>query len=121
LNELSNCIFCKIIQGAIPSPRIYEDENLIAIRDIQPHAKAHFLIIPKLHIASLGEAFPVSGPTHSELLGAMFRAGTQVAREQGLLPNGFRATINTGEYGGQTVFHLHLHILGGSVLSGQLA
>ncbi len=121
MSESNNCIFCKIIAGAIPSPRVYEDENLIGIRDIQPHAKAHFLIIPKNHIASLNEAFPVSGPTQSELLGSMFRAGTQVAREQGLLPNGFRATINTGTYGGQTVFHLHLHILGGNPLSNQLA
>lgn len=121
MSESSNCIFCKIIAGTIPSPRVFEDENLIAIRDIQPHAKAHFLIIPKNHIVSLDEAFPVSGPTHSELLGSMFRAGTQVAREQGLLPQGFRATINTGEHGGQTVFHLHLHILGGAPLSGNLA
>jgi histidine triad (HIT) family protein len=121
LSESNNCIFCQIIAGKIPSPRIYEDENLIGIRDIQPHAKAHFLIIPKLHIASLDEAFPVSGPTHSELVGALFRAGTQVAREQGLLPRGFRATINTGEYGGQTVFHLHLHILGGALLGSRLA
>jgi histidine triad (HIT) family protein len=121
LSESNNCIFCKIVAGSIPSPRIYEDENLIGIRDIQPHAKAHFLILPKKHIGSLDEAFPVSGSTQSELLGSMFRAGTQVAREQGLLPKGFRATINTGEYGGQTVFHLHLHILGGEQLSGQLA
>jgi histidine triad (HIT) family protein len=121
LSESNNCIFCKIIAGSIPSPKIYEDENLIGIRDIQPHAKAHFLIIPKKHIASLDEAFPVSGPTQSELLGSMFRAGTAVAREQGLLPNGFRATINTGEHGGQTVFHLHLHILGGGPLGARLA
>jgi histidine triad (HIT) family protein len=111
-----DCIFCKIIQGAISSPRVYEDDTFICIRDIRPQAKTHLLVIPKRHIASLDDAFPAQGKQESELMGKLLEAGTRIARQQGLLPGGFRSVINTLRDGGQTVFHIHLHILGGAVL-----
>lgn len=114
--QVSDCLFCKIILGEIPSPRVYEDEKFICIRDIRPQAKVHLLVIPKAHIASLEEAFPEKGVHQSELVGELFAVGTQISRQQALLPGGFRAVINTGRNGGQTVFHLHLHLLGGEAL-----
>jgi histidine triad (HIT) family protein len=113
-----NCLFCKIIDGKIPAAKIYEDSRFVCIRDIQPQAKAHFLVLPKHHLASLDAAFPESGDQHNQLIGDLFQVGTRIAREQGLLPGGFRSVINTGENGGQTVFHIHLHILGGERLKG---
>jgi histidine triad (HIT) family protein len=120
-NRKSDCIFCKIVDGTIPSPRLFENEQFICIKDVQPHAKTHLLIIPREHIESLETAFPAQGAQQAELLGKMMEFGTRVARESGLLPKGFRSVINTGADGGQTVFHLHLHILGGQALSGKLA
>jgi histidine triad (HIT) family protein len=121
VHRKSDCVFCKIVEGSIPSPRIYEDERMICIRDVQPHAKVHLLVIPKEHIESLDSAFPQDGLQKTELLGAMFEVATRVARENGLIPRGFRTVINTGADGGQTVFHLHLHVLGGQLLGGKLA
>jgi histidine triad (HIT) family protein len=106
----SDCIFCKIVQNKIPSPRVYEDERFICIRDIQPHAKTHLLVMPKEHVASLDQA-------DKELIGAMFDVGVKIARQEKLVDSGFRSVINTGKNGGQTVFHLHLHLLGGEPLS----
>ena len=113
MNAQSSCIFCKIVAGSVPSPRFLEDERFIAIADIRPQAKKHFLVIPKQHIATLADA-------GTEAMGGLLEAGVRVAREQGLLPVGFRAVINTGEGGGQTVFHLHLHVLGGEQLDEAL-
>jgi histidine triad (HIT) family protein len=113
-----DCVFCKIIDGKIPATRIYEDKKFICIRDIQPQAKVHLLVIPREAIPSLEEAFPEKGEGNSELVGQLFEVGTKIARQQGLLPGGFRSVINTGIAGGQTVFHLHLHILGGEALRG---
>lgn len=118
---MTDCIFCKIVTGSIPAPRIYEDAEFICIRDIQPHAKTHLLVIPKTHIASLVEVFPETGFSNAQMVGRMFEVGTKVAREQGLVERGFRAVINTGKDGGQTVFHLHLHILGGQLLDTKMA
>jgi len=112
------CIFCKIIRGEIPSPRVAESDEFICIRDIQPQAKHHLLVIPKQHLESLAEAFPAEGASQAALMGRMLEFGTRVAREQGLLPQGFRSVVNTGANGGQTVFHLHLHLLGGEPLRG---
>lgn len=108
-----NCIFCKIATGAIPAPKLHEDDRCFAIRDIRPLRQHHYLVIPKAHVASLEQAFPAGGAGQGDLVGCLFKAGTEVARKQGLLPDGFRAVINTGAGGGQTVFHLHLHILAG--------
>lgn len=110
-----DCLFCKMAQGVIQVPKVYEDESFFCIRDIQPQAKVHLLVIPKQHFASLDEVYPVGGG-HPELVGGLFQVGVQVAREQGLLPDGFRSIINTHEAAGQTVFHLHLHIQGGEKL-----
>ena len=112
------CIFCKIIAGEIPSPRVYEDADFIAIRDIQPQARTHFLVLPKAHLASLDEAFPAAGGAPVPAISRLLEVATEIARGQGLLPGGFRAVINTGVQGGQTVFHLHLHLLAGE-LGGQ--
>jgi histidine triad (HIT) family protein len=111
-----DCLFCKIVAGEIPAPKLYEDQDFICIRDIRPQAKTHLLLLPKEHIASLDAAFPENGEARTATLGRLFEVGTKVARQYGLLPSGFRAVINTGPGGGQTVFHLHLHILGGGVL-----
>jgi histidine triad (HIT) family protein len=100
----ANCIFCKIISGAIPSPRVDEDDSFICIRDIQPQAPTHLLVVPKTHVIDVTAA-------DAALVGEMFEFGVRVARKQGLLPGGFRSMINTGVNGGQTVFHLHLHLL----------
>lgn len=112
---MKDCIFCKIIQGEIPSPRVYEDADFICIRDIRPQAKTHLLVIPKAHLPTLEQ-----GADDPELMGKFLATTTKIAREQGLLPAGFRSVINTGVAGGQTVFHLHLHILGGETLSESL-
>ncbi len=106
-----DCIFCKIARGEIPSKKVYEDADLYAFHDIHPAAPVHFMIIPKLHIASLLDA----DDSHAALLGKMMTMAPRLAREQGL-GNGFRTVINTGKGGGQEVFHLHIHIIGGGPL-----
>ncbi|MGO8755413.1 MAG: histidine triad nucleotide-binding protein [Gallionellaceae bacterium] len=103
-----NCIFCKIVRGEIPSKKVYEDDELFAFYDIHPVAPVHFMLIPKLHLVSLVEV----DESHAALLGRMLIVAPRLAREQGL-HNGFRMVINTGEGGGQEVFHLHIHIIGG--------
>ena len=116
MSEQNSCIFCSIISGKISAPRVYEDSQFICIRDIHPQAKTHLLVIPKQHVASLDEAFPQHSSTQVQMLGSLFEVATRIARQEGLLPGGFRSVINTGAQGGQTVFHLHLHLLGGEVL-----
>lgn len=103
----TDCIFCKIASGAIPSKKIYEDEDVIAFHDIKPAAEVHFLIVPKLHVESLQSC----DATHQQLLGNMLLLAPKLAAEQGL--KGFKTFINTGRDGGQEVFHLHAHVLGG--------
>lgn len=105
---MSDCIFCRIAKGEIPSRKIYEDNDIFAFHDINPQRPVHFLVIPKQHLASLDEATP----EHQELLGKMLVKASELARSVGLT-NGFRTLINTGRIGGQEVFHLHIHILGG--------
>ena len=105
---MDSCIFCKIINGEIPSRKLYEDEDILAFHDIHPLAPVHFLIIPKQHIVSLAE----SGPAHQAVLGKMLAMAGPLAREAGAT-DGFRSIINTGRVGLQEVYHLHLHIIGG--------
>ncbi|HEX4926094.1 MAG TPA: histidine triad nucleotide-binding protein [Bdellovibrionales bacterium] len=105
----ANCIFCKISRGEIPSKRLYEDENLFAIQDIKPAAPTHLLFIPKSHVESISH---VKDP---QLMAQIFSAIQKVTKEKGL--NGYRVVINTGEEGGQTVFHLHVHLLAGKQMS----
>ncbi|MDQ3804447.1 MAG: histidine triad nucleotide-binding protein [Acidobacteriota bacterium] len=108
-----NCIFCKIAAGEIPAQLVYEDEAAVAFRDINPQAPAHVLVIPREHVASLAEA----GEAQESLLGRLLLAAARVAREAGLVESGYRTVINTGAGAGQSVFHLHLHVLGGRPLS----
>lgn len=104
----SNCIFCKIAAGQLPAKLLYEDDDVIAFNDIHPAAPVHFLIIPRLHLSSLFDV----GTERTALLGKMLQLVPQLAREQGC-DDGFRTVINTGQNGGQEVFHLHLHVMGG--------
>lgn len=104
---MTDCIFCKIARGDIPSKKVYEDDDLFAFHDINPLAPVHFMIIPKRHMASLYEA-----GDHPEILGKLFAKAGEIARSQGLA-DGFRTIINTGRIGRQEVYHLHVHILGG--------
>ena len=108
MNRDPDCIFCKIAAGEIPCQKVYEDDELLAFKDIRPAAPVHLLIIPKLHLPSLNEA----GAEHHTLLGRMLTLAPKLAREQGA-DNGFRVVINTGRDGGQEVYHLHLHVMGG--------
>jgi histidine triad (HIT) family protein len=104
-----DCIFCKIISGAIPSKKIYEDADFIAFHDIKPMAKVHFLIVPKLHVETLKDC----DETHQALLGSVLLLAPKLAAEQGL--KGFKTLINTGREGGQEVFHIHIHVFGGGL------
>ncbi|AKJ31338.1 histidine triad nucleotide-binding protein [Caldimonas brevitalea] len=108
MNRDPNCIFCKIVDGQIPSKKVFENEELLVFHDIRPHAPIHFLIIPKLHVPSLFEV----GDEHEALLGRMLALAPKLAREQGAT-NGFRTVVNTGVDGGQEVYHLHVHVMGG--------
>ena len=104
----SDCLFCKIVAGTIPAKRLYEDGQCLSFADINPQAPTHLLIIPKEHIASTARAEQAHGP----LLGHMVAKAAEMARGAGL-DRGYRIVINTGQDGGQTVDHLHLHLLGG--------
>ena len=108
----SDCLFCKIASGAIPAAKLYEDEEMLAFRDISPQAPQHFLVIPKKHL---------SGPDavsdgDAELVGKMVARAGEIARELGI-GEGFRLVMNNGAEAGQTVFHIHLHVLGGRAMS----
>lgn len=103
-----DCIFCRIVRGELPAKRIYEDDEILVFPDIHPAAPVHLLMVPKTHIATLDAASPEYGP----LLGKMMLLAPRLAREQGAT-NGFRIVINNGPDGGQEVYHLHVHVLGG--------
>lgn len=105
---MSDCIFCKIVAGQIPCRKIFEDDDVLVFHDIHPVAPVHFMIIPKVHVASLAEC----DESHRDVLGKILLLAPGLAREQGLT-EGFRTVINTGKGGGQEVFHLHVHIIGG--------
>jgi histidine triad (HIT) family protein len=105
----SDCIFCKIARGEIPSKKIYEDDDVVAFDDIHPAAPVHFLVIPRKHLETLDD---VTTADH-ELLGKMLTTAARIAREKGVSEAGYRQIINCRKAAGQVVFHLHLHILGG--------
>lgn len=107
-SEPMDCVFCKIVSGEIPAQKIYEDEFCVAFSDIHPQAPVHLLVVPRRHIASLAE----TGAKDAALLGHLVVAAKNLAADQ-KLGKGFRIVVNTGEEGGQTVDHLHLHVLGG--------
>ena len=108
----TDCLFCKIIAGEIPSTEVYSDDDIYAFRDINPAAPTHLLVIPKKHLTDVKSA----GAEDEALMGKLLLRANDIAAEQGLTDDGFRYVINTGRNGGQTVFHLHLHILGGRQL-----
>ena len=103
-----NCLFCRIARGEIPCKKVYEDAEVLAFHDINPVAPVHFMLVPKQHIDSLLDA----EEAHAALLGKLLLLASKLAREQGL-ENGFRTVINSGKGGGQEVFHLHIHVIGG--------
>jgi histidine triad (HIT) family protein len=106
---MSECIFCRIVDGSIPSRKVYEDDDMLAFHDIHPQAPVHFMIIPKKHVDSLANC----DDSHVPVLGRMFAMAGRLAREQGAT-DGFRTIVNTGRVGRQDVYHLHIHILGGA-------
>jgi len=112
---MSDCLFCKIIAGEIPSTSIYEDDFVLAFRDINPQAPVHILIVPKEHVASAAELTAAT----SHLVAKCFEAIPVIAQNEGLC-NGFRVITNSGSDGGQTVYHLHFHLLGGKQFSAGL-
>ncbi|QID18770.1 histidine triad nucleotide-binding protein [Nitrogeniibacter mangrovi] len=105
---MTDCIFCKIVAGEIPSKKAYEDEDILVFHDINAQAPVHLLAIPKQHVASLAEATP----EHNAVMGKLLQVGARVAIEQGCT-DGFRTLINTGRVGRQEVYHLHVHFVGG--------
>jgi histidine triad (HIT) family protein len=106
---VADCLFCSIASGEIPATLVYEDERLVAFRDIHPQAPMHVLIIPRRHIASLSYL----APEDDELVGAMIRTAATLAEQHGHSAGGYRTVFNCNADAGQTVFHIHLHVLGG--------
>ena len=111
-----DCLFCKIINGEIPSKKVYEDETVYAFYDISPMAPVHVLIIPKLHIASVNEVTE----ENSAVIAHIYEVAAKLAKELGIAEDGFRVVSNCGANAGQTVFHLHFHILGGTKLRTEM-
>lgn len=103
----TDCLFCRIVRKEIPAKVVAEDEHCIAFRDINPQAPTHVLVIPREHVASLNQV------TDPALVGRMHALATRIARDEGLAERGYRTVINTNSDAGQTVFHIHLHVLGG--------
>ena len=113
---MSDCLFCKIIAGTIPSTKVYEDETVFAFRDIAPQAPTHILVIPKQHMASVNDV----NAENSAVVAHIFEVIPQIAKAEGL-EGGYRVVSNCGADAGQTVHHLHFHILGGKALSLEMA
>ena len=111
-----DCLFCKIISGEIPSTKVYEDDKILAFRDIAPMAPTHILVIPKEHIGGVDEL----NDSNSAIVAHIFAKIAEIAKKEGL-DNGYRVVSNIGDDGGQTVRHLHFHILGGKKLSTEMA
>ncbi len=105
---MSDCIFCKIVSGEIPSKKVYEDEDILAFEDLDPQGPTHVLVIPKKHIVGLKEALPED----AELVGKCHLAAARIASQRNL-NNGYRTVLNVGPNAGQSVFHLHVHLIGG--------
>jgi len=110
---MSDCLFCKILAGEVPSDKVYEDDKMFVFKDIYPKADVHLLAIPRAHISGLNDI----SDEHDEIMAHMLKQLPKLAKEQGL-KDGFRTIINTGKEGGQVVFHLHMHLLGGKNLPG---
>ena len=107
-----SCLFCRIARGEIPARIVHEDEDLVAFRDIAPQAPTHVLIIPRVHVATLNDL----EPRHRGLLGDMHLLAAALAKVEGIADDGWRVVVNCGADAGQTVFHIHMHLLGGRAL-----
>lgn len=108
-----SCLFCKIVAGEIPAALVYQDDRLIAFNDLNPQAPMHVLVVPQRHIATLNDLLAAD----DDLVGAMVRAASKIAADHGCDGQGFRTVFNCNAQAGQTVFHIHLHVLGGRVLT----
>jgi histidine triad (HIT) family protein len=104
-----DCLFCRIVAGVIPSQRVFEDDRCVVIRDIAPVAPRHLLVLPRKHLATINDLSEGDEP----LAGHLLRVGAEIARAEGFAHRGYRLVFNTNHDGGQTVFHIHLHVLGG--------
>jgi histidine triad (HIT) family protein len=113
MNAAADCLFCKIVRREIPSTIVFEDEHVLAFRDVRPIAPTHILVIPKKHIVGISNATDLD----TEVLGRVLLAARNVAREASLEDGGYRLVINNGADAGQSVFHLHVHVLGGRALA----
>jgi histidine triad (HIT) family protein len=110
---VSDCIFCKIVSGDIPSDKVYEDDLVIGFRDLNPQAPHHYLLIPKQHIATINDV----DQTNEAIMGRLYTAAATLAKELGFDESGYRAVMNCNGDGGQTVYHVHLHVLAGRQLT----
>lgn len=109
---MSDCLFCGMVEREVDADIVHETDELMAFRDINPQAPTHILIIPKAHIASINHM----GSEHAELVGKLFTTARDLARQEGITDSGFRVVMNCGSGAGQTVFHMHLHLLGGRAM-----
>lgn len=109
---MTDCLFCKMVSGEITPDTVYEDNDLLAFRDINAQAPTHVLVIPKQHIATLNDL----DTGHAELVGKMMLAAARIARQEGFAEQGYRTVMNCNANGGQMVFHIHLHLLGGRAM-----
>ncbi len=108
-----DCLFCRIVDGDIPAEIVYESDTALAFRDINPQAPTHVLVIPRRHISTIDDL----QVEDQELVGSLFTAAKEIARQEGLAEDGYRAVMNCGEGAGQSVFHIHLHLLGGRLMN----
>ena len=108
-----DCLFCRIVDGDIPAEIVYESDTALAFRDINPQAPTHVLIIPRRHISTINDL----DADDQELVGSLFSAAKDVAQQEGLAESGYRTVMNCGEGAGQSVFHIHLHLLGGRIMN----
>lgn len=106
---MNDCLFCKMVAGEIKPTTVYEDEDVLAFRDVNPQAPTHVLVIPKTHISTINDL----GPAHAALVGKLFLAAQKVAAADGIAERGYRTVMNCNREAGQSVFHIHLHVLGG--------
>ncbi len=109
---MTDCLFCKMVTGEITPDTVYEDEDVLAFRDINPQAPTHVLVVPKQHVATLNDL----DKSNIDLVGKMMLAATAIAEQEGFAEQGYRTVMNCNADGGQTVFHIHLHLLGGRIM-----
>jgi len=110
---MNDCLFCRILEGEIPADVIYQSDTALAFRDINPQAPTHVLIIPREHISTINDM----NADHEALIGSLFSAAKEIAKREGLADDGYRVVMNCNEAAGQTVFHIHLHLLGGRIFN----